>query len=799
MPRTRKRTQSTISSSQPPTQQDADTPQQDADTEEAEDHDKSGEDNIPPTDEEELERAIRNAANGQSAAYQTYGTPELSHKKDKYGRLMIAYPCKMCGDKINRPTKDSSCSNLLKHATGCMLKQSKSQGSKSLTSVGITGTGDIDPKEVPQLCAIWCAEAARPFSALVDPSHKALLHPTIAKHLPTRKAVLKDIHRLYSAIQENYRSVLKEHKGALYLGVDGWQSPNGFDILGVVIYRLTEDQSGGTVYEAMPLDFLRLTQSHTGEYIAQKVQLVVEKFGIADKICGIVTNNATNNEVMVRELKRLKWRRFKGETQWIRCFAHILNLIAQAILRPFGAQKNKRDTKTRARGDADSDDDVSEEDHAEGQIRLLEPGDEADAIGSQDEFSSDIESVLIPTNDGNDSLDEEDIDGESEEDENDCYTSDSCKETLAKFRAIAKKLRYSPNSKAEFVDICQEKKCAKPHTVERDVRTRWNSTAAQLKSVVRCEAAILIWQRHKKFGIARQYYVDESDFALARDLIVVLNLFYEITLQVSTGGSTRIASVVVFIDQITEHLSTIIREPKYPPALRNACRIGLKLTNKYYSLTDSSPLYRIAILLHPSFKDEYFKLAAWEPEWIAEAIRLAQDMWVTHYKPRPVSTPRPTNSPPPKERPISSMLAALSNAAATRGGSNSTDPFDLWLAGGLVLDRNQPVNPLKWWIQQKRAGNTHGGLIHMALDVLSCPATSVDVERAFSFGRDYVSSKRHRLAPQSLSRGMTVAFFSKNNKIKPGLLARWKKGVKDDQEMKQKGKGKRKIIVLDED
>ncbi|KNF05324.1 hypothetical protein PSTG_01538 [Puccinia striiformis f. sp. tritici PST-78] len=738
-----------MSSSQPP-------PQQDADTEEAEDHDKSGEDNIPPTDEEELERAIRNASNGQSAAYQTYGTPELSHKKDKYGRLMIAYPCKMCGDKISRPTKDSSCSNLLKHATGCMLKQSKSQGSKSLTSVGITGTGDIDPKEVPQLCAIWCAEAACPFSALVDPSHKALLHPTIAKHLPTRKAVSKDIHRLYSAIQENYRLVLKEHKGALYLGVNGWQSPNGFDILGVVIYQLTKDESGRTVYEAMHLDFLRLTQSHTGEYIAQNVQLVVEKFGIADKICGIVTDNATNNEVMVRDLKRLKWRRFKGETQWIRYLA-------------------------------------------EGQIRLLEAGDKADALESQDEDSSDVESVLIPTNDGDDSLDKEDIDGASEEDENDCYTSDSCKETLAKFRVIAKMLRYSPNSKAEFVDICQERQCAKPHTVERDVRTRWNSTVAQLKSAVRCKAAIMIWQRHKKFGIARQYYVDESDFALARDLIVVLNLFYEITLQVSTGGSTHIASVVIFIDQITEHLSTIIREPKYPPALRNACRIGLKLTNKYYSLTDSSPLYRITILLHPSFKDEYFKLAAWEPEWIAEAIRLARDMWVTHYKPRPVSTPRPTSSPPPKERPISSMLAALGNAAATRGGSSSTDPLDLWLAGGLVLDRNQPVNPLKWWIQQKRAGNTHGGLIHMALDVLSCPATSVDVKRAFSFGRNYVSSKRHRLAPQSLSRGITVAFFSKNDKIKPGLLAWWKKGVKDEQEMKQKGKGKRKIIVLDED
>ncbi|KAI9607497.1 hypothetical protein H4Q26_006022 [Puccinia striiformis f. sp. tritici PST-130] len=159
MPRTRKRTQSTMSSSQPP-------PQQEANTEEAKDHDKSGEDNIPPTDEEEL---------------------VLKHDF-------------RCGNKISRPTKYSSCSNLLKHATGCMLKQSKLQGSKSLTSVGIMGTSDIDPKEVPQLCA----EAACLFLVLVNRSHKAILHPTIAKHLPTQKAVSKDIHRLYSAIQENY-------------------------------------------------------------------------------------------------------------------------------------------------------------------------------------------------------------------------------------------------------------------------------------------------------------------------------------------------------------------------------------------------------------------------------------------------------------------------------------------------------------------------------------------------------------------------------------------------------------------
>ncbi|KAH9453343.1 hypothetical protein Pst134EA_024219 [Puccinia striiformis f. sp. tritici] len=249
---------------------------------------------------------------------------------------------KSCGGKISRPTHDTSCGNLNKHVATCLRRQSEASTTQSLLSLGITATGLINPKEVPQLCA----EAARPFQALVDASHKAILHPTVLKHLPTRKAVSKDIHLLYSAIQDDYRSVLKAHKGALYLGVDAWQSPNGFDILGIVIYRLKEEEKGDFELEAMPLDFVQLCESHSGEYMAQTVQMVVEnlEFRTSEvplQICGIVSNNATNNGVMVRELKRLKWARFKGDTQWIRCFAHVLNLIVQGILRPFGTQKKR--------------------------------------------------------------------------------------------------------------------------------------------------------------------------------------------------------------------------------------------------------------------------------------------------------------------------------------------------------------------------------------------------------------------------------------------------------------------------
>ncbi|KAI9619032.1 hypothetical protein KEM48_006444 [Puccinia striiformis f. sp. tritici PST-130] len=54
----------------------------------------------------------------------------------------------------------------------------------------------------------------------------------------------------------------------------------------------------------------------------------------------------------------------------------------------------------------------------------------------------------------------------SNEDEGDRYTSIDSQESLTKFCAIARKLRYSPNSKAEFIEICCNKGCSTPHTVE---------------------------------------------------------------------------------------------------------------------------------------------------------------------------------------------------------------------------------------------------------------------------------------------------------------------------------------------
>ncbi|PLW07449.1 hypothetical protein PCASD_24780 [Puccinia coronata f. sp. avenae] len=64
----------------------------------------------------------------------------------------------------------------------------------------------------------------------------------------------------------------------------------------------------------MPLDFVQLKERHTGEYLARMVQFIVEKFGLTNRICGIVSDNASNNCTMIDKLERLNWKRFKGTT-----------------------------------------------------------------------------------------------------------------------------------------------------------------------------------------------------------------------------------------------------------------------------------------------------------------------------------------------------------------------------------------------------------------------------------------------------------------------------------------------------
>ena len=68
--------------------------------------------------------------------------------------------------------------------------------------------------------------------------------------------------------------------------------------------------------------------SHTGVNICNKFMEVLEAWQLTDKVLGVVTDNATNNDTFVRELS-LRIPSFEPNDHHFRCVAHVLNLVVQ--------------------------------------------------------------------------------------------------------------------------------------------------------------------------------------------------------------------------------------------------------------------------------------------------------------------------------------------------------------------------------------------------------------------------------------------------------------------------------------
>ncbi|KAI0757813.1 hypothetical protein C8Q80DRAFT_1056774, partial [Daedaleopsis nitida] len=114
----------------------------------------------------------------------------------------------------------------------------------------------------------------------------------------------------------------------------------------------------------------------------------------------------------------------------------------------------------------------------------------------------------------------------------------------------------------------------------------------------------------------RMYELSRDEWEIARQLREVLKVFKDATLFFSRG-TPNLATVIPAIDHIDKILTTASLEDqsKYDPAIRVACGLATQVLHKYYSLTDSSSLYRIAMILHPRHKLSYFKKLKWPDAW----------------------------------------------------------------------------------------------------------------------------------------------------------------------------------------
>lgn len=188
-------------------------------------------------------------------------------------------------------------------------------------------------------------------------------------------------------------------------------------------------------------------------------------------------------------------------------------------------------------------------------------------------------------------------------------------------------------------------------------------------------------------------------------------------------------------------------------------------------------------MLHPRYKSLYFVKAKWPQEWISTAEQLLRDHWVKYYK--------PTTNPLIPTTTVSSLTIARAFSNQIQGttapkknkyfdeldtfGTNpmsSDDPITDWLSTPPFAS---VMDPIAWWVSMGAAGHP---LARMALDflsapgmfsckiikdnadVVSIPATSTDVERAFSHGGLTVSKMRHSLSDKSVRAATVVGSWA---------------------------------------
>ncbi len=97
---------------------------------------------------------------------------------------------------------------------------------------------------------------------------------------------------------------MKKNEGRgckLSLTLDCWTSKNQYSFLGITVHYIDKNW----VIISTLLDFVEVKGSHTGENLAHYLVNVVNDFGISDKIIAITTDNASNNDTLMRSLSEI--------------------------------------------------------------------------------------------------------------------------------------------------------------------------------------------------------------------------------------------------------------------------------------------------------------------------------------------------------------------------------------------------------------------------------------------------------------------------------------------------------------
>lgn len=199
-------------------------------------------------------------------------------------------------------------------------------------------------KALEQNLVRWVVTDDMAFDAIESPAFQRIFHDLgISLPFTSRMTMARRTDQEFSVCREQLIEELEQTCQTISLSLDAWTSKNSKAMLGVIGHWLTADFQ----YHERVLEFTEIHGIYSGENIAEILHITLAELRIEHKLLTITADNATNNESLLSELylnltekvrdtdaatSDIKRLRFQGVDSYVRCIAHVLNLIVSDVL-----------------------------------------------------------------------------------------------------------------------------------------------------------------------------------------------------------------------------------------------------------------------------------------------------------------------------------------------------------------------------------------------------------------------------------------------------------------------------------
>ncbi|KAJ6038636.1 hypothetical protein N7460_007353 [Penicillium canescens] len=250
-------------------------------------------------------------------------------------------------DSQRQNTTSNMKTHLAKHGIYCPTSsiQPAKKGPDIRSFMG--GKQSLTHQEVLERNAIrWIVTDMKAFTTVESPEFQQMFRdiPGIEPPFTSRHTLRDRIMQEFAIQRTNLKNELTLTCKTIALSLDIWTSQNHLPILGIIGHWLTDEFE----YRERLLEFTELQGVHSGENLAIAVENMLTELSLEDKLISITGDNASNNEAMASELyfslsdrprgaDAMPAPLYRGLDSYIRCLAHVLNLIVKDILRNVGS------------------------------------------------------------------------------------------------------------------------------------------------------------------------------------------------------------------------------------------------------------------------------------------------------------------------------------------------------------------------------------------------------------------------------------------------------------------------------